>query len=221
MLYKRSSEHKNNYPDKYEDEAIDSITKIFCITYDDNSIENKCMKLCCPGMIRDYENNYDDRMIVYLNKIFDKVSKPGNREANAQISKEIDSMITKFNNSYHNKDKNTCTRILSTVLFWVNWLYADEKKVESIMKIVQTLDDYIKLSEYHFKLSEQYKESSVKSALQSQKINYIAEKLGCMDEIIDSSKVSLIESDIIEKMTNIMEKYEKDDNSMFDFNSNS
>lgn len=193
----RAVDYYRYAPDELEDHAVDSLTKGFHFTYDDNSIKTKCMKLCVPAAIHDI---YEDKAVEDLGKIYEKLSKQGNRPVNESISAVINSLLTKVDNAHNNSDAKTCSRIISAILFCVNHLYESEENVGNILNIIEQLDRCIDLSGVLFELQKQYNPNHINAPEKEQKINYINSLLRKFDDIIEVNKGNLIESDVNEKL---------------------
>ncbi len=204
-LCRRSVDYFKNNPEKADEHAIDAAAGKFHFTYDDDSIKTKCMKLCAPAAIYDI---YEDKTIEDMSEIYEKLSRPCNRPINTVISDEINDLLTRLDNARNRSDVKTCSWIISTILFFINYLHSNDSELGNVKILIEFINSYVKLSETYFVLNKSYDPSNPYSEAQKQQIDFTAMKLRSCDEIFEVKKANLIGTDLNEILERIVHSEE-------------
>ncbi len=153
-LMKRSREYGGRIREKLPNHYIDENSIAFYPLYDDESVHMRCMKLCFAGAI--HNAAYDEPTIDKLNKIYSEASHHKNREKNYQINEKLNKFIDELQRFCKGGDSVTCGRTVSAVLFCIKWIYADGRKQEDVMQIINAFEHYIKWSDYCYTMQKNY-----------------------------------------------------------------
>ena len=161
----------------------------------------RCMKLCSAG---GYYGKYDNDMIRTLSRIYRKSVSPGNRTENKYIENCIKDFLVRLNNAKERKDSGTCKRILSSLLFCVQWIYVSEDKTDRIGKIIESYQYYEKCSSDYFELKKNYHPESFASENLAKKINNYEIMLESLDKVILTHTLNLTLKDNDESMATVL-----------------
>lgn len=204
-LVSRSVEYKGRLKENLPNNYIDENTIRFCPSYDDETIEMRCMKLCFAGAI--YDSAYDEQTIVNLNDIYQKISYHKNREKNHKLEEKLNELIDELQKAQSNKDNGTCGRVVSAILFCTKWLYEGSDDQEQVMKWVDFFKASIQISSCYYEITKDFNSSAYQQESTKQKIEKYAMQLDVIDKLISIRNINMELNnipDISENMKNIM-----------------
>lgn len=201
QLVERSKDYYQKLRDYLGEEYVDENMVNLHLSHSSDTALLRCMKLCSAG---GYYGKYDNDMIRTLSRIYRKSVSPGNRTENKYIENCIKDFLVRLNNAKERKDSGTCKRILSSLLFCVQWIYVSEDKTDRIGKIIESYQYYEKCSSDYFELKKNYHPESFASENLAKKINNYEIMLESLDKVILTHTLNLTLKDNDESMATVL-----------------
>lgn len=205
----RSKDFRDNSFPQTENRPM-QLSRNLRITFNDDTVEMRCLKLCTPGAIYTI---YNDKTVNNLCKIYNEILAPCNKQKDSDVEKKIDSLLIKLDNAKQNNDSDTCSRIVTAILFCVKWLHVEPEYKNDVMKIIEIFFQYEQISTYHFTLKKDYDSTAFYGDSIAKKIENYRLALQNMDNFISVqitnltlSGARLMVSDMFENMQHIMDE---------------
>ncbi len=188
-LVSRSREDSSTLKEYLAHHYINENGSVFCASYDDETVEMRCMKLCFAGAM--HHTAYDEPAVDKLNRIYQEVAHGNSREKNNGIQNRLSMFIDKLQTAQNNKDSSTCSRVVSAILFCVRWLYCDEESQRDVMPIIEAFESYIQLSASCYAMQKNYCSSSYQYENLERNIQQYHKQLEQLDKVISYSILNL------------------------------